>query len=104
MVRGTTPTYILKLPKEIDLSIADDVYVTFSNQQFQILLTKSGSDLEIEENKVSVFLTQEETLSMPRGEVYVQVNWLYLDGATRKRACTKIKEVPVKRNLIDEVL
>lgn len=62
MVRGTTPTYILTLPQEIDLSVADDIYVTFSNKQYQILLTKSGDDLEIEANTIKVFLTQEETL------------------------------------------
>lgn len=104
MVRGTTPTYILTLPQEIDLSVADGIYVTFSNKQYQILLTKSGDDLEIEANTIKVFLTQEETLSMPRCEVYMQVNWIYDDGDVRKRACSVIKEVPVRRNLIDEVL
>ena len=110
MVRGTTPTYILKLKSKcetedpIDLSIADDIYVTFSNKQYQILLTKSGEDLTVEDNTVEVFLTQEETLSIPRGEFYIQVNWTYDDSGIKKRACSVIKEISSKRNLINEVI
>lgn len=104
MVRGTTPTYIFKLPKDIDLGLAETVYVTFSNKQYQTLLTKRDDDLDISENLVSVFLTQEETLSIPKGEAYVQINWIYNDGQTRKRACSKIIPVPVDRNLINEVI
>lgn len=110
MVRGTTPTYILKLKNKcdhddpIDLSIAEDVYVTFSNKQYQILLTKSGEDLSVVDNSIEVFLTQEETLSIPKGEFYIQVNWTYNDNGVRKRACSVIKEIPSRRNLINEVI
>ena len=110
MVRGTTPTYILKLRSKcdpetiIDLSTAEDVYVTISNKQYQILLTKSGDDLVISENTIQIFLTQEETLSIPRGDCYIQVNWTYRDGNKNKRAASVIKEIASKRNLINEVL
>lgn len=104
MVRGTTPTYTFKLPQDIDLGIAETVYVTFSNKQYQTLLTKRDDDLDINNNTVSVFLSQEETLSIPKGEALVQINWIYDDGGKRKRACSKIIPVPVDRNLINEVI
>lgn len=104
MVRGTTPTYIFKLPEDVDLSEAESVYVTFANKQFQTLLTKRDDDLDISENSVSVFLNQEETLMMPKGTVNIQLNWLYSDLGVTKRACSKIKEIPVHRNLIEEVM
>lgn len=46
MYRGTTPTFTMTLPEEIDLSNADNVYVTFSGKD-SVLLTKGTEDLQI---------------------------------------------------------
>ena len=102
--KGTTPTYIFTLPEDIDLSSADSVYVTFCKTNYENILTKEDNEMEIDVNTVSVFLTQEETLSFPRGDVLVQINWLYDDGNTTQRACSEIITIPAKRNLIDEVI
>lgn len=102
--KGTTPTYIFTLPDDIDLSTADSVYVTFSKKNYETILTKEDNELEIQANTVSVFLDQEDTLSFPRGDILVQINWLYEDGSTTKRACSEIITIPAKRNLIDEVI
>ena len=102
--KGTTPTYIFTLPEDIDLSSADSVYVTFSKKNYETILTKEDNELEIDGNTVSVFLEQEETLSFPRGDILVQINWLYTEGHTTKRACSEIITIPAKRNLIDEVI
>lgn len=97
MVKGTTPTFILTL-QDADLTDST-VYVTF--KQDELLLTKSGSDLTIEQNVVSVFLTQEETLKFQRGNLYIQVNWTFDNG---KRACSEVALVKVDNNLFNGVL
>lgn len=104
MVRGTTPTYIFTFPEDIDLSVAEAVYVTFANKQYQTLLEKTGDELEISGNTVSVFLDQEETLRLQRNEVYIQINWTYDDDGVTKRACSEILRDEVGRNLINEVI
>lgn len=100
MYRATTPTITLNVP--IDLTDARDVYVTFADSS--VILTKSNADLDVTPNKVRVFLTQEETLSLPKGDVKVQINWIYEDGGATRRACSDIARINVKDNLINEVI
>ena len=103
MVRGTTPTFILTLD-DVDLT-GTNVYVTFKQDKGDcpkgLLLTKTGDDLTIEENVVSVYLSQEETLRFARGKLYIQVNWTFDNG---KRACSEIALVKVDNNLLNGVL
>lgn len=95
MYKGITPTFVLTL----DTDLTDcDVYVTFKQGCYS--LTKSGDDITVETNVVSVFLSQQETLSFKRGNLYVQVNWLFED----KRMCSEIGYVKVKDNLYNGVL
>ena len=61
MIRGTTPTFTLKLknkdgtPSEIDLNEANNIYFTISQNGRSII--KTGTDIEIEDgNTVLVFL------------------------------------------------
>ena len=102
MVRGTTPTFIFNTP--VDLTEATSVYVTFSEMDDDVILTKTSTDLDITSESVSVFLTQEETLSFPNGKVKVQLNWIYTEGARVKRACSNQKTIIASDNLIDEVI
>lgn len=102
MTRGTTPTFTLTLPDNISLDEANNVYVTFAKQSR--VITKSGDDLEINGNVVGVFLSQEETLKFPVGDVELQVNWTFIESGVTKRACTEIVRICVKQNLIQEVL
>lgn len=102
MYKGTTPTFTLTFPTSVDLSLARNVYVTFSNGA--ATLQKTGSALEIEENIIKVFLTQEETLSFPAGDTVLQVNWTYSDNGVIKRAASEIVSVNMRDNLENEVL
>ena len=100
MVRGTTPTFQLKITDDsVDLTQALNVYATFKQLGFQI--DKSGEDIEVYEKQVDVFLSQEETLQFAEGNVEVQLNWTYADGT---RAATRIKQIDVGKNLIGRVL
>lgn len=93
MFKGITPTFTLTLPEEVDLGVASNVYVTFANRGGKTLVQKKNDDIEINENTVNVYLTQDETLSFPSGSVYVQINWTYIEGGKTKRACSEIASV-----------
>lgn len=100
MIRGTTPTFQLKLVgEEVDLTQANNVYATFKQEQVDI--TKTGEDIEVSSNQVDVYLSQAETLSFRAGTVYVQLNWTYDDG---RRACSNIISINVGKNLIGSEL
>lgn len=100
MTRGTTPTFVLTLPGNVDLTAASNVYATF--RRGEVCVTKTGADLTLTAATVSVYLNQEETLLFPaKSDVEVQLNWTYPDGG---RACTEIATVRVERNLLPEVL
>ena len=102
MYKGTTPTFILTLPQDVDLSIASNVYVSFAKNNGGAI-EKTGDDLIVNGNVVNVFLTQKETLSFTN-EVSVQINWTYQEGSVVKRACTEIKTIDVSDNLISRAI
>lgn len=108
MIRGTTPTFILKLknkdgtPSTIDLSEANNVYFTIAQGGKSI--TKTSEDIDIDGNTVYVFLNQKESLSLKDSiKTEVQLNWTYNDptGVT-KRAATKVREVALDKQLYKE--
>ncbi len=103
MYKGTTPTYTFTTT-EVDLTIARKVLVTFSTMDEKEIFTKEGDDLVVTANSVEVYLTQEETLSLPTGSVKAQINWLYIQGGETKRACSNKMIISTKTNLINEVI
>lgn len=77
MKRGTTPTNIFNT--DVDLR-GSNVYITYE-QLGNTVLEKSGDDVMVEEDKVTVTLTQEETLSFnDRYPVYMQIRAIFPDG------------------------
>ena len=99
MVQATTPTFILTLPNDIDLGQA--VHVYFTMRQNGSVIEKSDSDLAIDANEVSVYLSQEETLKLSIGAARLQLNWTYANGS---RACSTIATVTVDENLLKAVV
>lgn len=104
MYKGTTPTFTLTLPEEIDLAYASNVYVTFSHGEGSSKLTKTGEDLVIDRNVIDVFLTQAETLAFAGSAVFLQVNWTYQEGDVTKRAASEVVVLRLKENLEAGVL
>ena len=103
MVKGTTPTFTFNLNGTVDLTQASKVYVTFSDANEREMLTKEDDDLVITATSVSVYLTQAETLALPR-KIKVQLNWLYQDGSKTKRACSVKKLINNDTNLLNKEL
>lgn len=101
MHRGTTPTLILTVDGEVDLTEAKNLYVTIS--QYGNELTRSSSDgcLEIDSGSVSVYLTQKETLSFSAGWAKVQIRGIYEDGTA---FATDIASVQVDPVLLEGVI
>ena len=105
MIRGTTPTFRLTVNGIADLSEADHVYVTI--QQGPATLTLTGDELEIENNVIFCYLTQEKSLQLvERQKAKIQVNWTYNDavGTQARRAATVVKEINIGEQLLRRVL
>lgn len=99
MVQATTPTFVLTLPDTVDLTEPSHFY--FSLRQGHVKIEKTGSDLVIDGQTISVYLTQAETLTIMPGIVKIQLNWTYQNGS---RAASEIVSVNVSENLLKEVL
>lgn len=103
MYKGTTPTLSLTFSEDIDLTQATQVVVTFSDSRQNVLMEKANTDLEVSAHQIDITLSQEETLAMPR-DVLIQVNFLYVDGTTLRRAASTIAGLRFTNNLHAEVM
>ena len=91
--RGTTPTVTLAVDT-LDLTTLQSIYVTF--RQGAALLTKrSGEDgVTVEPHRVTVRLSQADTLAFRDGRVQVQLRALAPDGtalASGIATCTALE-------------
>lgn len=77
MTRGTTPSYIITISDFENLD-GHTVEVTF--KQNDLLVTLKGHDVVIDGNKVSVFLTQSQTLLFKAGTAKMQVRGIDVNG------------------------
>ena len=104
MIRATTPTITITINGDVDLTLADEVYVSITQANTQIEL--SGDDLEVGAKTVSCWLSQEQSLRLVSGlAARVQVNWLYTDmGGVVQRRATEIGSIDIGEQLIKRVL
>ncbi len=100
MRRGTTPTLEIKITG-IDVSELINIYVTL--KQYKKEITKSTEDITVDEiaNKLYVPLSQEDTLVLQRGYVYVQMRAATKDGqAVASEIVMKTMEEILKEGVI----
>lgn len=78
--RGTTPTIVLTL-SDFELRSTDEIHVYFSKGR-RLLLEKETPDVEIdtENSKIIVPLTQEDTFKLKVGEIKMQCRIKLLGG------------------------
>ena len=96
----TTPTFTLQFTEEdLDLTQAENVYVTFKSGGYSI--TKTGEALDVSEKQIDVYLTQEECGGFAVGSVEVQANWT--DGAG-DRCASYVAEVEITKQLLKRVI
>lgn len=99
-MQGTTPTFVLTLPDTVDLTEAQNVYVTFT-QGSQNTLTKTGDDLAVSEHQIEIYMLQKDTLRFRDGTVMIQANWTYSGG---QRAATDVVKIEWDENLLKKVV
>lgn len=101
MYQGTTPSLIYDIPQEVDIDNAIDVYVSFAKNGKTFLTDKTPT---IDNNKVIVYLEQEETLKFPLGDVQVQLNYTFMEDGKKKRNCSDIATERVRWNAYNDVM
>lgn len=76
MRRGSTPTNVFTVP--IDLTNAT-VYIDYE-QGNSIVIEKTNGDMTIESDKITLELSQEDTLKFKPGLVYIQLRYVFPNG------------------------
>ena len=101
MYKGTTPIFVFTFEPEFDPSTAQSVILTFSSNKINAILEKNKSQLTIDSTSIAVRLTQEETLKLPAGRIYCQINFTFSDGS---RVSTDITAIEINSNLHNKVI
>lgn len=120
MRRGTTPTIVLTIDNEYDLSHATDVWATFEQTSSAVELTRewkrypdpddltANQGITVDGQNVIVTLSQEETLEFVKGSVQVQVKMKqddYDEGTIYDDVVgTVIKKIKVEEILSEDVM
>ena len=77
MYRGTTPLNIFTV--DANLTTAEVIYITYK-QGCQVVIEKDIDEIEVTANKLTVRLSQEDTLKFDYREVEIQIRARYSDG------------------------
>lgn len=81
--RGTTPTHTIVT--DVDLRDAEEIYVTYEQNSYNLIEKKKEDLQEILEDRLVVKLTQEETLRFKeKGKIEIQIRALFGDGSALK--------------------
>ena len=96
MRRGSTPTHVFNV--SLDADLIDKVRVLYA-QNGMLVLKKEMADCTVEGQKITVKLTQKDTLAFKDGKAEVQ---LRINTPTGESIPSKIYEVDVRRLLENE--
>ena len=98
--QGATPTFVMTLPEDVDLTQASKVVASFRCSGVQINV--ETPELELTATTATVRLTQAQTLAWEhRSALKVQLNWLTQDGV---RTASSVWEGVVDEQLLTEVM
>lgn len=100
MYRATTPTHIFTFPESINPSTLQEALITYK-QGSRIVIEKTLSDAVIDDQDLSVSLTQEETKLFFPGRIQLQVRVKLEDG---KVPASQIFDLSAEQVLNDEVI
>lgn len=79
MYRGTTPINIFRT--DVDLTDASVLFITYV-QNCKVILEKELSDVKIQKETITVFLSQKETLLFTEGIITIQIRAKFPDGSS----------------------
>lgn len=82
LIRGTTPTFEITVKTEIDLHQVSKIWIYIS-QQNKVKVNKELKDVtfDYENRKMSITLTQDDTLGLKEGDAILQIRLLMGDVA-----------------------
>lgn len=108
MFRGTTPTLYFRINNIEDLSLIKDIWITLKDNKtivFNKTLLNGEIDVDLENNIISITLTQQETLSIKSDEVKVQLKIRFKDDnvSVSPIFLLKVKEVLNTRVMKDDL-
>lgn len=103
MIRGTTPTLVLKTSFDLSTISLSQIWITLQNKDKTYDKTFDIESVIVDSanKQFKINLTQEETLAMPDEDLYLQVRML---DTYDKAYASKIKTVNVYRILKDGVI
>lgn len=103
MYRGTTPTLIFDLSanKTLVFDNFDEVWVTLKKGVYEVTWDLAKCVLDSVAKTISITLTQEETLALPKPVVNAQIRILLNNGSA---LATNIAEIDVNEILKEGVI
>ena len=100
IVRGTTPTIVITVKNEMDLTTIQEVWVYIA-QQNKVKIDKLYQDVTIdaEHNKISVKLEQEDTLKLKANQdALFQIRMLLTDDTALATIATEVEVAEVYKD------
>ena len=96
LIRGTTPTIVINIKSEIDLTLVSQVWVYIS-QMNKVKVDKEIADvtLDDEEKTITLTLSQDDTLNLKAGEGLFQIRLLLQDQTALATLASKISVAEV---------
>ena len=104
IIRGTTPTIIITITNEIDLHQVAEAWIYIS-QQNKVKVDKQLEDVsfDYEERKMTVTLSQDDTLALKSGDALFQIRLLLMNGTALATIASDIKILEIyKSGVISE--
>lgn len=102
-IRGTTPTVVITVTNEVDLSTVEQVWI-YVSQQNKVKIDKKIEDVTINTQRktFTVRLTQDDTLALRAGDCLFQLRVLLDDTTALATVATKIKVIDVYKDGVIE--
>ena len=99
LIQGTTPTIEISVQNEIDLHQVSEVWI-YVAQQKQVKVDKRITDVtfDYEHRKMSVKLSQDDTLGLKKGEAVFQIRLLLTDGTALATLASEVEVAEVYKD------
>lgn len=101
VMRGTTPSLIIKVNSNLNLSTLSVLWVTIQQETYQKTYTLDDVEIDAAQKKISVYMSQEETLKFSEGYANIQIRGLTSDN---KAVASKTKNIEIGRILKEGVI
>lgn len=92
IIRGTTPTFIVNVLDNIDLSEVVSVWLYIAQKKTIINREKQDVIFDFENRTMAVTFEQEDTLDLKEGEAKFQIRMLIDDGSGKRKAIATVAQ------------